>query len=372
MIKNTAYYSKKCGGLAKGCKQCVKGRKLVLFVTGICGRNCWYCPISEQKMKKDVIYANEWKLKNEKDVSTLLKEAELCSSQGAGITGGDPFCKAERTAKYIELLKKRFGPDFHIHLYAPLNNITLEKAERLYDSGLDEIRIHPDYDIQKNWDRFDILLNFDWDIGMEIPVIPGYEKKIKKVIDEFGGKIKFLNLNELEISDTNMDSMMKKGFKPKSQFSYAVKGSEELSIKLMKYASKKFPKLNIHYCTTKLKDAVQLAKRLKLRAKNAANKFDKITSEGMLVRNCIYFNSLKPGVGYRRKLAKAKKSVYVNKLKKLQKNLSKIGIESIIDDVKFRLFVSKEDLKRIEGDVAKAIVEEYPTSDAMEVTVSFK
>ena len=58
-IEKTKFYSKKIGSLARGCKQCVKGEKLVLFITGVCPRNCWYCSISEKKKNKDVIFANE-------------------------------------------------------------------------------------------------------------------------------------------------------------------------------------------------------------------------------------------------------------------------------------------------------------------------
>ena len=49
------------GVLAKGCELCITGEKSVFFVTGVCPRHCFYCPISEQKWQKDEIYINEWK-----------------------------------------------------------------------------------------------------------------------------------------------------------------------------------------------------------------------------------------------------------------------------------------------------------------------
>src|SRR5881628_3489363 len=42
------------GALPVGCRQCTDGSKMVLFVTGICSFHCFYCPVSDEKMYKDV------------------------------------------------------------------------------------------------------------------------------------------------------------------------------------------------------------------------------------------------------------------------------------------------------------------------------
>ena len=104
-MEKTKFYSYKTGCLEKGCQLCVKGSKLVLFVTGICSRNCYYCPLSEKKKNKDVVYANEWPILKDSDI---IKEAELCNAKGAGITGGDPLLVCERTCSVIKKLKKTF------------------------------------------------------------------------------------------------------------------------------------------------------------------------------------------------------------------------------------------------------------------------
>ena len=106
MSKNSfknKYHSYALGVLPQGCQYCVQGQKLVLFVTGICPRNCAFCPVSDQKYQQDVIYANERKVFSFRDV---LAEAKLMDAKGAGITGGDPLAKLERTLEYIKSLKK--------------------------------------------------------------------------------------------------------------------------------------------------------------------------------------------------------------------------------------------------------------------------
>ncbi len=41
---------------------------MVLFVTGRCNTGCYYCPVSFEKKGRDVIYANELKVSNKKEI----------------------------------------------------------------------------------------------------------------------------------------------------------------------------------------------------------------------------------------------------------------------------------------------------------------
>ena len=173
IIEKTKFYSWKNGNLCRGCKLCVKGEKLVLFITGICPRNCWYCSISEKKKNKDVIFANERPITK---VEEAIEEAKLCDAAGAGITGGDPLSKLDRTLEYIKALKNEFK-DFHIHLYTSLDLVNEDKLKQLFEAGLDEIRFHPVLDDNTDWHKIDLALEYDWDVGLEIPAVPDKEKE---------------------------------------------------------------------------------------------------------------------------------------------------------------------------------------------------
>lgn len=386
LVSKTKYYSYVIGNLPKGCRLCVKGSKTVLFITGICNVHCFYCPISEQKHDKDVLYVNEWQIHFNKDLTNkelknIKKEIELCDSQGIGITGGDPLIKTERTVKIIKFLKKQFGKKFHMHLYTPLKNINNKKLNKIYKAGLDEIRFHPVIWDDKDWNKINFGLKYNWDIGVEIPIIPGYEKQTKKLIDFLNGKIKFFNLNELEISDTNAQELVDKNYIPKDRISYGVLGSEQLAIKLMNYIIKKKYNFNVHYCTTTLKDKVQLAKRIKRRVKNIALKTDIITKDGMLKRGVIYLPELKPSFSYHNKInsiKKIQKNKIINQLKKskflLLKKLKIKNNELSIDEQKIRILTSQKIIKKYQKKIKKinlipALIEEYPTHDGMEIEV---
>jgi len=374
----TPYYSWRIGELADGCKHCVKGEKLVLFVTGLCSSRCDFCPISDKKLYKDVVYANERPVKPG-DKEAIIEEAVLCSAKGAGITGGDPLVRLDRAVEYIKLLKKKFGKEFHIHLYTPLELVNEKKLSLLCGAGLDEIRFHPKLDKEADWPKIMLAKKFGWKIGVEIPVIPGKEDETRLLIDFITDKADFLNLNELELADNAVwRSKKEKDLKCKDNISYAIKGSDELAKKLLKHCAKLG--IRTHYCTCKLKDKVQLANRILRRAHNVKQKFDVVTEEGMLIRGAFYLPELAPSFGYHDKLSKLEpdeKKKILNRLEKIREQI--IAQEELpqhmllIDEHKLRLITSPwlaRTIKLIGAEgVVRAVVTEYPTFDALEIEV---
>src|SRR2546428_443664 len=123
------------GGLPVGCRQCTDGSKMGLFVTGICSFHCFHCPLSDEKMYRDVVFADERRATGDEDV---LEGARAIRATGAATTGGDPLDAVERPCRYIRLLKREFGPGFHTHLYTMSTDA--DKIRILADAGLDGIR----------------------------------------------------------------------------------------------------------------------------------------------------------------------------------------------------------------------------------------
>ena len=84
------YYIKGMG-IPKGCKYCLKGSKVVLFLNGICQKpdHCsWYCPISEERRGKNLTFADEIEINTKEE---LRKEINLINAKGMSITGGEPL-----------------------------------------------------------------------------------------------------------------------------------------------------------------------------------------------------------------------------------------------------------------------------------------
>jgi len=336
-MEKTKYFSYKTGELCDGCRMCVKGEKLVLFITGVCPRSCYFCPLSDEKYHKDVMYANERKISN---VDELIEEAKISGARGCGITGGDPLVCIEKTCKAIKRLKQNFK-NFHIHLYTSLNLIDEKKIKKLEDAGLDEIRFHLDFDDESLWER--IKINTSMSKGIEVPVIPG--KNLNKMINFVKEYVDFINLNELEYADTEHNKLGDMKFETINPLSYAIKGSEEIALEAMEKNSK----LNIHYCTAKLKNTVQFMNRITRRAKNVKKPYD-IQKGPSLFRGTISGEE---------------------DLKIMHEKVSKLFVNDI-DPLKKRLLCSRQNAKIFSKKLKKMgykveIVEELGTYDQFEI-----
>jgi pyruvate formate-lyase activating enzyme-like uncharacterized protein len=360
--------SKYSGKLPKGCKLCGKGAKMVLLVTGKCTRRCFYCPISEEKKGRDVVYANERAVYSDQDI---LEEAKLINALGTGITGGDPMAVPIRTIKFIKLLKRMFGSGHHIHLYTAAR-FDVKYIRKLSRAGLDEIRFHPPVSSWgKNMAGFDKLimnaLKTEMVVGVEIPVIPELKTQIIKLayrLDEIG--VHFLNLNELEYSPTNWQALNARGYTVKTDISSAVKGSEDTASDILRELSNASMDLGVHYCSASYKDGVQLRNRIMRRAKNVAKKYHIITDDGTLLKGIIEINYMK---GRSNSEVNDELRSLISELKRTFEIPTKfIGIDQELSRVEIAPWI----LEEIAGDIDRDkfscfLVEEYPTADRLEV-----
>lgn len=331
------------GRVAEGCRHCIDGSKMVLFVTGRCGWNCYYCPVSLEKKGKDVIYANEGRVYTDDEI---IAEAEAMDATGTGITGGDPLLDMDRTVHMIRLLKDRFGKGHHIHLYTA--TIDPEKAKRLQDAGLDEIRFHPPESVWTDMSSTrlrETVESLDIDVGVEVPALPHRERELNALVAycrEVG--VDFVNLNELEFSESNWDMMEAYGYSVRDELSSAVDGSRETAVAVLK-ANKR---ADVHFCSSTFKDGIQLRRRLIRRAEHTAKPYQQVTEDGTLVRGYLYAKDLGAAESELRSMGVPEDMYEV-----LQDRIEVAPwiLEDIADSVEHRCYLS----------------EQYPTADGLEV-----
>lgn len=257
---------------ATGCAFCHEGAKMVLFITGVCRRSCWYCPLSRERKGKDQVFANEHRISSPDEA---VAEAKAMRALGTGITGGEPLDRLERVIIYARRLKEEFGQDHHIHLYTSCAP-TDEQLSQLYGI-VDEIRMHPPVGCWKDISTSDHLraakrakaLGFE--AGFEVPSLPAINLLAPAL-----PHLSFLNINELEWGETNAPEMRRRELVLEDSVHNAVEGSRGWCRAICR--DKK-----VHFCSSAFKDSVQLRKRLIRIAGVTARPFDEISDDGTII-----------------------------------------------------------------------------------------
>lgn len=328
---------------------------MVLFVTGLCRFRCFYCPVSPSRNQVDVVYANERQVRNDQDV---LDEARAIGAAGTGITGGDPLGVAERVEHYVRLLKATFGPSHHIHLYTHEPNE--EKLRRLARAGLDEFRLHlPHYlwgPLSASGGAYRRVLEAapQWGIrrGVEIPVLPEKEAELRRLLYALEGiGVDFVNLNELEFSETNEAGLVARGYRADPTDGWGVEGSRKLAERIVRDSQLTVP---VHFCSSRFKDGVQLRQRLRRRARFTAPSFAETTDDGTIVLGIVEAGSVSALGRWAARVAR-------------RTNLRSGSYR--LDPVRRRVELAPARLRRLADRLPWPAfeVEEYPTADALEV-----
>ncbi|MCK4996674.1 radical SAM protein [Candidatus Pacearchaeota archaeon] len=327
--------------IAEGCKFCIRGEKLVLFMGGKCSRKCWYCSLSVNRKDTATTYANERPIKTVKDV---IEEAHANNAKGAGITGGDPLVYFEKTLCYATALKKEFGEKFHNHIYLPLPLVDEKKLLKL-KTCVDEVRFHPTFLAEKN----DELKQKEFEkikmaskifgvenTGIEVPMIPEKKDELYEFIKNLDGIIGFANLNEFELSETNFKRITEEY--ALNEDTYTVRDSITVGRQLVRKAINDKLKINVHLCTAKTKDCYQYINRLLM---HDILPYGNRTDEGTVVYFAVEYN---------------KPETQIETIKKYTKNFYD-------DTERKRFLIEMDDVEKLydKTDLKIARIEEHPT-----------
>ncbi len=265
------------GGLPEGCKLCIRGEKIVVFITGLCPHNCFYCPVSPHRFNRDIVYADEELVSNPEGV---VQEALAVNARGASITGGEPLLRVGRVSLIIRRLKEALGDDFHIHLYTSGWGLTKHAVRLLEEAGLDELRIHPVE--RRYWRLVEVALaaRGSMRVGVEVPVLPDRVDELKELmvyLEHIGAD--FINLNEAEVAPHRVEAFEARGYKVRG---YVVEGSYEAGISLVKWAAENLERLWVHFCPASYKDRIQHKNRLLRKALRTRLYYEAVTERGTL------------------------------------------------------------------------------------------
>jgi len=193
-----------------------------------------------------------------------------------------------------------------------------------------------------------IISRAKMDVGIEVPALPDHAPQLEKLIkDAVGLGVKFVNINELEFSESNWEMMSARRYELKDELSAAILGSEKLAKQILK----KFPGANIHFCSSSFKDSVQLRKRLIRTAERNAKEYDVVTEDGTVLKGIIYADDLNAAAELLRTEYEVPDELMFIDPERKRMEIAPWIVEEIASELPFKCYV----------------VEEYPTADRLEV-----
>ncbi|MFW9778944.1 MAG: hypothetical protein ACFFE8_08845 [Candidatus Heimdallarchaeota archaeon] len=360
----TSWGSTYSGQISKGCQQCHRGEKMVVLVSSVCNSKCFYCPLSQERLASPHSFANERPIM---DINDLTAETILMDAAGASMTGGDPFesHSFSKTLDYCRTLKNNRSQGFHIHLYTRGKEITRTKLAQIVPY-LDEMRFHVK-NIDKDLPSIAKALEFPLDVGIEVPVLPTktleyYQELILRfeaLIPE-NDQFYFVNLNELEFSETNYRRLIAQGLKSTQYNLAAVEGSMELGQQIVTWASENC-RIPVHFCALATKDSIQLPNRLLRIARNVQLPGDVIIEEGpdkgLLLRGII--QTQENNLPYIRRMLIDSFQIPDEWINLDYKNNRLLTNAALIEEL-------KNEIKSLFPSVSLGIIEEYPTHDKLQ------
>jgi pyruvate formate-lyase activating enzyme-like uncharacterized protein len=225
--------------------------------------------LSRERAGQDQVFADEMLVSTDDDV---LYEADAIGAEGAGFSGGDPLCRLERTVRYLRLLKRERGEGFHIHLYTSETSLDAVTIETLVSAGVDELRFHPQ---NSDWTGIERTVERGVVTGIEVPALPGQIESLKETAlraESIG--VSFLNVNELESSETNFERLAALGMRLTSLDSASIQGSSQTAMELVEWAARDLRRLSVHYCSARFKDGTQMRNRLQRRLERTIRDFE--------------------------------------------------------------------------------------------------
>lgn len=245
-------------------------------MTGVCDEKCFYCPLSSHRKGSAASYINDTSVRNEQDI---LLEVLASSSKGIGVTGGDSLIVIDYVTELIKLLKNNLSRKFHIHLYTTGKRLNEKVMNKLVNAGLDELRIH--ITGAHSWRALKTALDYSLDVGIENPAIPDFEE-LKSVVNE-GLKLNvdFINLNEMEVSESNYLRILGRGLRVNDD-GLTVAGSREVALRILERVMEEGLPLNIHYCPARFKDMYQFRRRLVRRFRAVKIPYETLSLEGIV------------------------------------------------------------------------------------------
>jgi pyruvate formate-lyase activating enzyme-like uncharacterized protein len=263
--------------VSPGCRLCGEGHWSCLFVNNRCNCNCFYCPAPQ--VNTAIPETQGITFDNSENYIGYIKKLGF---KGVGLSGGEPLLTFPTTIDFLSKIKKEFGTSVYVWMYTNGTLLDEEKATKLAETGLDEIR----FDLTAtayNTTKLKLTLGKIPNVTVEIPAIPDEIDALKKMVIEIDNLgVNYLNLHQIRLTPFNLEKLIDRNYTFLHGQKVTVLESELAGLEIINFVFQQGLRLPVNYCSFHYKNHYQKAAFRKKAAAFVLNGQEEINRNGFI------------------------------------------------------------------------------------------
>jgi uncharacterized protein len=263
--------------VSPGCRMCGEGHWSCLFVNNRCNCRCFYCPTAQLDISipatQGIMFDNP-----EKYIDYIKK----FGFKGIGLSGGEPLLTFATTIDFLSKIKKALGNSVYVWMYTNGTLLTSEKAIKLAEAGLNEIRFDLTATRYKT-KRLKLALGNIPTVTVEIPAIPEDIAVLKNMVVELESLgVDYLNLHQMRLTPYNFKNLFQRNYTFLHGQSITVLESELTALEIIDFIFQQGLRLAVNYCSFHYKSNYQKAAARKKAAAFVCDGQEEINQNGFI------------------------------------------------------------------------------------------
>jgi pyruvate formate-lyase activating enzyme-like uncharacterized protein len=263
--------------VSPGCRLCGEGHWSCLFVNNLCNCKCFYCPTPQ--VDTSIPETQGITFDNPEDYIGYIKKFRF---KGVGLSGGEPLLTFGTTINFLSKIKKELGDSVYVWMYTNGTLLDKEKAIKLAEVGLDEIR----FDLtatEYNTKKLKLALGKIPNVTVEIPAIPEDIAQLKNMVIELDSLgVNYLNLHQMRLTPHNFKNLFNRNYTFLHGQKVTVLESELTALKIINFVFQHGLKLAVNYCSFHYKSHYQKVAFRKKAAAFVFNGQEEINQNGFI------------------------------------------------------------------------------------------
>ncbi|MBN2808502.1 MAG: radical SAM protein, partial [Deltaproteobacteria bacterium] len=233
---------------------CGEGQWSCLFVNNRCHGECFFCPTPQ--VNTSIPESQGINFDNPENYIGYIKKFGF---KGVGLSGGEPLLTFATTLNFLSKLKKELGDSIYVWMYTNGTLLDSEKAIKLAETGLDEIRFNLAA-TEYNSKKLKLVLGKIPNVTVEIPAIPEDLSRLKQMVIELDSLgVNFLNLHQLRLTPHNFKNLYNRSYTFIHGQKITILESELTALEIINFIFQQNLRLAVNYCSFHYKNHYQNA-----------------------------------------------------------------------------------------------------------------